>query len=176
MRYLLLPLAAIALPAPAAADPAGWGTASDIGRDALVVAAFGLPLVKRDKDGFVDAGLSVGSTFLVTQGMKKAIDETRPDGSDRDSFPSGHTSISFASAATINKRYGWKLGLPAHAVAAFVGVARVEADKHYWHDVIVGAAIGEAAGLLFTDKRDADVRMLPWGDANGGGVSLAARF
>ena len=68
-------------------------------------------------------------------------------------FPSGHTSLSFAAAASINQRYGLKAGIPAHLVAGFVGLARVKANKHYWHDVVVGAVIGEVAGRLLVDRR-----------------------
>jgi len=178
MRYLSC-IAAVALflaPAPAAADEQDWADASDVARTGLIVAAFGVPLLEGDGNGAKQAAYSLGSTFLVTAALKETIHENRPDDSNDKSFPSGHTSISFAAAATLNNRYGWKVGLPAHAVAAFVGLARVEADKHYWHDVIVGAAIGEAAGLIFTKKRDDGVHMLPWGDAHGGGVSLAMRF
>ena len=161
---------------PAQASDAGWNTASTVGRDALVAVALGAPLVERDGTGLKQAALTLGATQLVTSGLKGVIHEERPDGSDDNSFPSGHTSISFASAATLEKRYGWQVGIPAHVVAAFVGLARVEARKHYVHDVLVGAAIGETAGWLITSKRDSKVQWLPWGDAHGGGASVAIRF
>lgn len=100
----------------------------------------------------------------------------RPDGSDRRSFPSSHTATSFAAAASLQNRYGWQLGVPAQLVAAFVGLARVKADKHHWYDVIAGAAIGEASVFLITTRHDANVRILPWGDSKGGGVAMAMRF
>ena len=118
----------------------------------------------------------MGAAFAFTEGLKYAIPEERPDGSDNKSFPSGHASASFAAAATIEKRYGWHVGLPAHIVAAFVGVSRVEARKHFVGDVLIGAAIGEASGWLLTSKRDGGVHWLPWGDAHGGGVTIAAPF
>jgi membrane-associated phospholipid phosphatase len=68
------------------------------------------------------------------------------------------------------------VGLPAHLVAAFVGVARVKADKHFVHDVIAGAAIGEAAGWLLTSRKNEKVQWLPWGDAHGGGATVAMKF
>ncbi len=161
---------------PALADEKGWDDASDIGRNALVIAALGLPAVQGVGTGALQAAGSLGATFAITYGLKETIHETRPDGSDRKSFPSGHTSASFAAAATLHNRYGWQVGIPAQLVAGFVGLARVEADKHYWHDVIVGAAIGEAAGFLITSQKDSNVRVLPWGDTKGGGVVVAARF
>lgn len=176
MRPVLACVALLLAPAPALAPPHGWDQASSIGRDALVVAALGVPAVQGDWHGAVEAGESVGAAFAVTAALKYSIRETRPDGSDNRSFPSGHTSASFAAAATLEKRYGWQVGLPAQLVAAFVGVARVKADKHFVHDVLAGAAIGEASGWLLTSRKDARVRWLPWGDTHGGGVGVAMRF
>lgn len=175
-RFVLALGAALLLASPAQASDKGWGTASDVGRDALVVTALGLPTVQGDWQGTRQAAFSLGATFAVTFGLKQLVHEERPDESDDKSFPSGHTSSSFAAAATLQKRYGWQVGLPAHAVAAFVGVARVKADKHFVHDVIAGAAIGEAAGWLLTSRKDDRVQWLPWGDAHGGGVAMAMRF
>jgi membrane-associated phospholipid phosphatase len=164
----------IATPAYAGAND--WATASDIGRSVLVVSALGLPTVQGDWEGTQEAAFSLGATFAVTSGLKLVIEEKRPDGSNDKSFPSGHTSSSFAAAATLHKRHGWQVGLPAHAVAAFVGVARVKADKHFVHDVIAGAVIGEAAGWLLTSRKDEKVQWLPWGDAHVGGVTVAIGF
>jgi membrane-associated phospholipid phosphatase len=176
-RFAIPAVAAALLPAaPANASDKDWATASDIGRDALVVTALGLPAVQDDWQGAKQAAFSMGSAFAVTAGLKLVIEEERPDESNDKSFPSGHTSSSFAAAATMHKRYGWEIGLPAYAVATFVGVARVKADKHFVHDVIAGAAIGEASGWLLTDRKDDRVQWLPWGDAHSGGVTVAMRF
>jgi membrane-associated phospholipid phosphatase len=163
-------------PLPALASDKGWDDAGTIARDALVVAAIGVPTVQGDWQGTLQAGGSIAAASLVTYGLKEAFPELRPDGSDRKSFPSGHTSVSFASAATLQNRYGWQVGLPAHLVAAFVGVARVKADKHHWYDVAAGAAIGEISGLLITNRRDDRVQVFPWAERNGGGVALAMQF
>jgi membrane-associated phospholipid phosphatase len=174
---LLIPCATLLLiPTPAFASPHKWDQASSIGRDALFVAALGIPAVQGDWHGALQAGESMGTALAVTGALKYTIHETRPDGSDNRSFPSGHTSASFAAAASLEKRYGWQVGLPAHALAAFVGVARVKADKHFVHDVIAGAAIGEASGWLLTSRKNASVQWLPWGDTRGGGVGMALRF
>lgn len=153
-----------------------WAQASSIGRDALVAVALGLPVVQRDWKGLGQSGLSLGVGFGTSELLKRAVHEGRPDRSNDRSFPSGHTSVSFAAAATLEKRYGWQVGLPAQALAAFVGVARVQARKHYWHDVLAGAAIGEASGWLLSSRKDSGVHWLPWGDAHGGGATVAARF
>lgn len=168
--------AAMLLATPAQAGTSDWATASDIGRNALVITALGLPAVQGDWKGTKQAAFSIGATSVVTSALKATIEEERPDGSNDKSFPSGHTSVSFAAASTLHRRHGWEVGVPAHIVATFVGVARVKADKHFVHDVIVGAAIGEAAGWLLTDRKNDKVQWLPWGDAHGGGVTVAMRF
>ncbi|MCY7271497.1 MAG: phosphatase PAP2 family protein [Sphingomonas bacterium] len=144
--------AALVCATPASAAPAGWAKASDLVRSGLVIGAVGIPAADRDWRGAEQDAIAMAVAGGATAALKYAIHERRPDGSDDNSFPSGHTSISFAAAAGLEQRFGWKVGIPAHLAAAFVGLARVKADKHYWHDVLVGAAIGEAAGLLLVDK------------------------
>ena len=178
LRWARSGLAAAALIAasPAAADPHGWDQASNIGRDALVVAALGVPAVQGDWAGGLQAGGSILVAGGATYGLKRIFPEERPDHNDRQSFPSGHTATSFAAAATLENRFGWKVGLPAFAVASFVGVARVQARKHYWYDVVAGAAIGTGSGFLLTRARNSNVRLTPWADSGGGGFALASRF
>ena len=93
----------------------------------------------------------------VTGVIKATAQRTRPDGSDRRSFPSGHTSVTFASATVLQRELGWKAGVPAYAVASYVALARIEKQKHYLSDVAMGAAIGILAGRTVTigsgDKR-----------------------
>lgn len=172
----LLVFAAL-IPAQAQArDTKAWDTASNIGEGALLAAALGVPLTKGDKPGAFQAFASGAVAFGATEALKATFPENRPDGSGDDSFPSGHTAVSFAAAASLQNRYGWEVGLPAHAAAAFVGLARVEARKHRWYDVVAGAALGEATGLLITSKPGARVAVLPWGDSHGGGAVIAVRF
>lgn len=168
--------ASLSIANPVQASEKGWHDAGSVARDALVVAAFGLPAVNGDWEGVLQAGGSVGGTVALTLALKETFPERRPDGSDNKSFPSGHTSASFAAAATLQNRYGWKVGLPAQLAAAFVGWSRVEARKHHVHDVLVGAAIGQAAGFLITSKANDQVQVFPWGDTNGGGLTMMMRF
>ncbi len=161
---------------PAHAGEKTWNDAGSITRDALVIAAFGVPLAQSDWDGTLQAGGSLVAAAGVTAGLKQVFPERRPDGSDNKGFPSGHTSVSFAAAATLQNRYGWKVGLPAQALATFVGLSRVEARKHHVHDVLVGAAIGEASGFLITRRASDRVQVFPWADAGGGGVAMTMRF
>jgi membrane-associated phospholipid phosphatase len=172
-KYLLFVGAAgLLIAQPAEASDKGWDKASDVGRDALVIAAVGVPLVHRDVEGIGSAVISQAATRVVTNRLKDWVEEERPDDSDNRSFPSGHTSVSFAAAATLHKRYGWKYGVPAYAVATFVGGARVAAHKHFVHDVIAGAALGTAGGWFLTRKKNENVQWLPWAGTKGAGVMI----
>jgi membrane-associated phospholipid phosphatase len=110
----------------------------------------------------------------VTGVMKQAAQRPRPDGSDMRSFPSGHTSVSFASATVLQRELGWKVGAPAYAVASYVALARVEGQKHFLSDVAFGAAIGILAGRTVTigsgEKRFA---VSPVVTPGGGAISFS---
>lgn len=162
--------------APVDASEDGWNDAGTIAKNALVVAAFGVPAVQGDWEGVLEAGGSIGGTMLITEGLKQTFPSRRPDGSDNKSFPSGHTSTSFAAAATLHNRYGWEAGLPAYVVASFVGLSRVEAKKHRVGDVLVGAAIGTATGHLITTKENETIRIFPWASTKSAGVDVTLRF
>ena len=52
--------------------------------------------------------------------------------------------------AFIQRRYGWKWGIPAYAVSTYVGWSRVYGKKHDWWDVAAGAVIGAGSAYIFT--------------------------
>jgi hypothetical protein len=107
-----------------------------------------------------DLFMAIGRSWAATGALKYSFDETRPDGGSH-SFPSGHTSLSFTGAEFIRKEYGWSWGAPAYALAGFVGWSRVDAKKHYTHDVLAGAAIGILANHDFwrRDTRTSSARL-----------------
>lgn len=80
------------------------------------------------------------------------------DGQDsRASFYSGHAAGTFAVAALLSTVYtdihgrstaSDALWAGSLSLAAFTGFARVRAGKHYPSDVLVGAAVGTAVGML----------------------------
>src|SRR5438067_2446662 len=121
----------------------------DILQYALPTAAAGITLGYRDGAGAMQLGESVGMALATTYVLKYAINETRPNGGHQ-SFPSGHTSLSFSAAEFMRKRYGWEYGAPAYALASFVAYSRVESREHYAHDVIAGAGIGILSSYIFT--------------------------
>jgi membrane-associated phospholipid phosphatase len=89
-----------------------------------------------------------------TQLLKAAVRRERPDGSNDKSFPSGHASSTFALAAVAEEHYGWKAGVPAYTLAAFVAASRVQREKHFPTDVIAGATLGYVVGRAVVRVND----------------------
>jgi len=82
--------------------------------------------------------------------MKKSIGKLRPDGSNRRSFPSGHTATAFSAAEFMRLEYKDAspiYGIAAYTVAAATGALRIYHNNHWFSDVIAGAGIG----ILSTD-------------------------
>lgn len=67
---------------------------------------------------------------------------SRPDKSNRLSFPSGHTSSAFATAGSLAYAYGLKAGIPAYLGATLIGIVRIKDNKHWGSDVLAGATLG----------------------------------
>ncbi|MCG9697736.1 phosphatase PAP2 family protein [Shewanella sp. Isolate11] len=112
---------------------------------------------------------------LVVEGLKYGIDKQRPDGSDMDSFPSGHAADTFAAATFVQQRYGWKWAIPAYIGATYVSYTRVASDQHYVEDVLAGAAIGVLSGLYFTDPYKG-ITVTPIAGGGNYGVAISGKF
>lgn len=97
--------------------------------------------------------------FAVRRPRPYSFEDT-PEATENDarlSFYSGHASMSFAMATAYASVFQarhprsrmvapvWVIGM---AVAATTAVMRVEAGKHFWTDIMVGAAAGTAIGLI----------------------------
>lgn len=109
---------------------------------------------------------------VLTQSIKVSTGRRRPDGT-RFSFPSGHTSSSFATASVLQRHFGWKAGLPAYGLAAFVAGSRLQENKHYMSDVIFGAAVGIVSGRAVTVGRGRGAfSVAPFAVRGGGGVGF----
>lgn len=104
-------------------------TSGDIGAVLLPVAGLTAILIQKDWEGLKQGALAGVTTLGVTYALKYAVKKERPDYSDNHSFPSMHTSVSFAAASFIQRRYGWKWGLPAYVVSTYVGWSRVYGKK-----------------------------------------------
>lgn len=125
-------------------------TSGDVGALLLPVAGVTAVLLQKDWQGLKQGVFSGVTTLGVTYALKYIVKKERPDRSDNHSFPSMHTSTSFAAAAFIQRRYGWKWGLPSYILSTYVGWTRVYGKKHDWWDIAAGAAIGAGSSYIFT--------------------------
>ena len=110
--------------------------------------------------------------------LKLATRRTRPDGSNRLSFPSGHTANTFAVARLIQRDYGNAWSAPFYLVAGCTGLGRMEHARHYLSDVVMGAAIGLMVGSAIgvADGADNRLQMYPRTTAGGWRIEVAARW
>lgn len=119
--------------------------AGDILQILIPATAYSITFYLNNSEGRNQFYKSFFTNLGVTGALKFFIDKKRPidrernsKGCGKNSFPSGRTSAAFQGAAFIQKRYGWKYGLPAYALASYVGWSRIEgeSDKHDVTDVL----------------------------------------
>jgi len=116
----------------------------------LPITALATTFILNDKKGSWQFTKGLLLTEAITFGLKLSVNKQRPDMSNNNSFPSGHTSTTFQSASFIHKRYGLTYSLPAYALAGFTAASRINSDKHDIFDVVAGAIIGIGSSYLFT--------------------------
>lgn len=148
--------------------------AGDILQFAIPLTAYGMTFVFDDHAGRRSFSKAFFSTMGATYTLKYSIQDERPDGGGQ-SFVSGHTSATFSGAAFIQRRYGWKYGIPAYLCASFVGWSRVKAGKHYTDDVLRGAALGIFSSYLFT-RPYKNIRLSPLVEDRKIGLALNVQF
>ena len=114
------------------------------------IAVYGLDLVGvRAKNNIKDrTGMLLLSFGLVTSsvGVTKILTHRlRPNGADRRSFPSGHTSLAFMTAEFLNQEYKdqsvW-YSIGGYAMATGTGILRLYNNAHWFSDVVAGAGFG----------------------------------
>lgn len=97
----------------------------------------------------------------LTQGLKYAVQRDRPSG-ECCSFPSGHASATFATAAVLERHLGYRAAWPTLAVAAYVASSRLHDNKHFLSDVLFGSALGMASGWTVVGRHGrSSYAMLP---------------
>lgn len=93
----------------------------------------------------VSDAFSVGLMAIAVNSLKYSCRVMRPNGSSRNSFPSGHTATAFMAATMLHKEYGHRspwYSIGGYAVATVTGVTRQLNNRHWMSDVMVGAGIG----------------------------------
>jgi hypothetical protein len=110
-------------------------------------------------------------TELLVEPIKFAVGRQRPDASNHQSFPSGHAAVTFATATVIERHLGWRKSVLAYAIASYVAMSRVHDDRHYFSDVVFGAALGTIAGRTVVHHK-ADYWAFSPVMVPGGGVAL----
>jgi len=119
--------------------------------------------LKKDKH-FKNAGWytigTLAANTIVTQATKYIVNRRRPyldypalitpyQVETDASFPSGHTSTAFATAAALSITFKhWYVALPAYAWATGVSYSRIKLGEHYPSDVLAGAIVGIGSAYL----------------------------
>ena len=98
--------------------------------------------------------------LIISESLKSAINRKRPaedypleffpyrDMHGR-SFPSGHTSMAFATATGLSLQFKkWYVVVPAFLWAGSVGYSRMYLGVHYPTDVLTGAVVGVGSAFL----------------------------
>ena len=126
----------------------------------------------RDVENFYYA---FGSTMAITHILKITVPDKRPDGSNDNSYISGHTSAAFSGATLLYQKFGWKIGIPALAAASYVGWSRIESKKHYFDDVARGAIVGTLTTILFASHLN-PFNLSPTIDRDHYGLQVSYKF
>jgi PAP2 superfamily len=94
----------------------------------------------------------VSQTFV--HAIKYSVRRDRPTG-ECCSFPSGHAATAFAAAAVIERHFGYRMSLPAMAIATYVATSRLHDNRHFLSDVVFGSALGTATGWTVVGRHGA---------------------
>lgn len=123
-------------------------------------------LIEKDDNLLKNAvyiGVSLGVSGVLSYGLKHSIRRDRPyvtysdiinrnmsDPTDSElSFPSGHTTLAFATATALALKYPkWYVIAPGYLWACSVGYSRMNLGVHYPSDVLAGAILGAGSAYV----------------------------
>src|SRR3954466_11749579 len=114
-------------------------------------------------------------TELLVEPIKFATGRERPDGSNHQSFPSGHAAVTFPTATVLERPLGWRKGRLGYTIASYVAASRLHDNRHYLSDVIFGAAVGSIAGRTVVHHASDYWAFTPVSVPGGGVAILATR-
>jgi hypothetical protein len=108
----------------------------------------------KDQPKVSHVGMDLIQSLAISEGLTQALKYTtrrqRPDGSGRNSFPSGHAADTFAFATALERHLGWKGAVPAYIFSSYVAISRLPANRHWLSDAVFGASVGIIAGRTVT--------------------------
>ena len=108
----------------------------------------------RDQPKVSHVGMDLIQSIAISEGLTQVLKYTtrreRPDGSSRNSFPSGHAADTFAFATALERHLGWKGAVPAYIFSSYVAISRLPANRHWFSDAVFGSAVGIIAGRTVT--------------------------
>lgn len=174
-----------------------WGIVGDIGTVAIPAAMLCLSFAELPEYGWrgvLEDFLIVGEAIAVSSMMNEIVacamprprpymykpytwfHDARKSSWDWRSFYSGHAGAPFAASTAFSYLFTmrhpgspwvpvvWTISL---AASSLVAISRPLASQHFWTDIIIGAAIGSAWGILIpvlherpTEKAPGDVRFV----------------
>lgn len=122
----------------------------DVGQFIPTLTVYGLNAMNiKGKNNFETRTIAIATSFLImgstVYGLKKITKINRPDMSNNDSFPSGHTAMAFMGAEFLWQEYKDKsvwYGIAGYAVATGTAYLRMYNNKHWFTDVVTGAGVG----------------------------------
>jgi len=112
------------------------------------------------KNEGLQTGVSLALTAIITYSLKAIVKRKRPylaypkliTGKATEttySFPSGHTSMAFATATALSLSFPkWYVIGPAYSYAILVAYSRSYLGVHYPGDILAGAIIGTGSSFL----------------------------
>ncbi len=107
-----------------------------------------------DKPHVSHTGMDLIRALLVSEAMVETLKYTtrreRPDGSSKNSFPSGHAADTFAFATALERHLNWKFSVPAYVFSSYVAMSRLPANRHWLSDVVFGSSVGIISGRTVT--------------------------
>ena len=129
---------------------------------ATPVIVFSVGLINKNST-LKNKGIYLGETVLVaafiSTALKYSVNRDRPfitysfiekaTSGGSPSFPSGHTSTSFATATSLSISFPkWYVIAPSFLWAGAVGYSRMDLGVHYPSDVLAGAIVGSGSAFL----------------------------
>jgi len=171
-------------------------TIDDFSQYAPMVSVYALNnLGIKGRNNLRDRSVILATSYIIMSGsvvgLKSLTRVERPDGSSKNSFPSGHTATAFMGAEFLWQEYKdvniW-YGISGYVVATGTGLFRIYNGRHWLSDVTMGAGMGilsmkigywvypSVKHLLFKSDADGTASIAPFYNGKQLGVGMVIQF